>query len=749
MKDSLLVKTFDFHGDAIDVMAVFKDRKKLFCLDSSLHRARKGRYSFIGFDPSGWIEGKNRNGLNILRNTFNTFKIKTASPLTPFPAGLAGSLSYDYGLTRERIKLQARDDLKLPLYGFGFYDCVLTIDHSLKKLIVTGLVSSRRKFGRVIETLNSFQSGQWSVNSDQKKVKSDQRFKFAKLKSNFTKREYIKTVKKALRYIAQGDIYQVNLSQRFTFDCGPKSIDQIELYRILREFSPSDFGCYFDAGDFQIISSSPERFLNLQGRTVVTSPMKGTRRRGKNAREDARLKKQILDSLKDKAELLMVTDLERNDLGRVCEFGSVRVKEMREVEKYRFVFQTTSTVEGTLRRDKDAFDLIQACFPSGSITGCPKIRAMEIIEELEPTRRAFYTGSLGYISVTGGMDFNVLIRTLLISRNKVCFQVGGGIVADSKPEDEFNETLIKAEAMKLSLEKLFQRHCHSEERRDEESQIRRPQIIYINDKFIEADQQLVESLAPGVLKAKGVFETIRVYQKIPFAFEKHFLRMIQGLHVLKIPFKISSDRLSKIIHQLLEKNRLSDGRLRIQIWKEKGKVRVAVLVWPLRKHQPFYKAKISRVKQNKNYRSHVKTLYYGHFRQALQEARDEGYDEAILLNHQKQIVEGAHTNIFMVKDNVILTPAISCGCLNGVTRDLVLSCARQLSIQVREGRITLPQFLKADEIFMTNSLIEIKPLIQVQHNKPTQFKVGPVTQKISTQFHQFVSRYLKLKKSLL
>ena len=163
MKNSLLIKTFDFHGDAIDLMGVFKNRKKLFCLDSSLHRARKGRYSFIGFDPSDWIEGKNPNVLNILRKRFNPFKIKTASSLTPFPAGFAGCLSYDYGLTQERIKLQAHDDLKLPLYGFGFYDCILTIDHKLKKLIVTGLSSSSIKFDRVIRVLNSFRSAQWSV----------------------------------------------------------------------------------------------------------------------------------------------------------------------------------------------------------------------------------------------------------------------------------------------------------------------------------------------------------------------------------------------------------------------------------------------------------------------------------------------------------------------------------------------------------------------------------------------------------
>jgi para-aminobenzoate synthetase component 1 len=276
-----------------------------------------------------------------------------------------------------------------------------------------------------------------------------------KFTSNFTKRAYFRAIQKALQSIAAGDIYQVNLSQRFSVR-SKQEIDSITLYQTLRTFSPSDFGCYFDTGHFKIISSSPERFLNLKGRTVVTSPMKGTRRRGKSFSEDRKLRREMINSEKDKAELLMVTDLERNDLGRVCEFGSVKVKKMREVERYRFVYQTTSTVEGKLRRDKDAFDLLQACFPSGSITGCPKIRAMKIIEELEPTRRSFYTGSLGYISVTGDMDFNVLIRTLLVKPRDIYFQVGGGIVADSKPEDEYRETLVKAEAMRLSLKKILQ-----------------------------------------------------------------------------------------------------------------------------------------------------------------------------------------------------------------------------------------------------------------------------------------------------
>ncbi len=264
------------------------------------------------------------------------------------------------------------------------------------------------------------------------------------IKSNFTKQEYISKIKKAKEYIRQGDIYQVNLSQRFQ---GRVNLSSAEIYRRLRGLSPSYFSAYFDAGDFQILSSSPERFLKLERDTVVTRPMKGTRPRGRNKSEDIRLKKQLLASGKDKAELMMIIDLERNDLGRVCGYNSISVEPLRELEEYRTVYQTTATVKGKLYKDKNRVDLLSACFPGGSVTGCPKIRAMEIIEELESSRRSIYTGSLGYLSFCGGMDFNILIRTILKKEDKVYFGAGGGIVADSKPEVEYEEALVKARAM--------------------------------------------------------------------------------------------------------------------------------------------------------------------------------------------------------------------------------------------------------------------------------------------------------------
>ena len=272
------------------------------------------------------------------------------------------------------------------------------------------------------------------------------------LRSNFTRPEYLRSVRRILEHIKRGDVYQVNLSQRFEYDL-EKTRSPIEIYKRLRRVSSFNFGGYLDCGNFQIMSGSPERFIRLENNRVLTSPMKGTRPRGRNFIDDQNKRDELLKSRKDKAELLMITDLERNDLGRVCGYGSVRVKNMRALEKYKTVFQTTSTVEGLLRKDKNAFDLLKACFPGGSVTGCPKIRAMKIIEALEPNHRGVYTGAFGYMSFSHRhMDFNILIRTLVKIRDKIYFHAGSGIVADSIPREEYEETLVKAKAMRLCLE---------------------------------------------------------------------------------------------------------------------------------------------------------------------------------------------------------------------------------------------------------------------------------------------------------
>jgi len=264
------------------------------------------------------------------------------------------------------------------------------------------------------------------------------------LKSNFAREDYIQTVLKAKEYIAAGDIYQVNISQRFSAKISDPSF---ELYKRLRVLNPAPFAAYLDFGGVVVISSSPERFLRISDRSVETRPIKGTRPRGKDELEDERLKHELLKSTKDKAELIMIVDLERNDLGRVCEYGTVSVPEIITIETYATVFHLVSTITGRLKEDKDHIDCIKACFPGGSITGAPKIRSMEIIDELEPTQRKIYTGSIGYIGFNRQTDLNIVIRTMLYCDGTVHFQVGGGIVADSDPALEYEETLHKGKAL--------------------------------------------------------------------------------------------------------------------------------------------------------------------------------------------------------------------------------------------------------------------------------------------------------------
>jgi para-aminobenzoate synthetase component 1 len=264
------------------------------------------------------------------------------------------------------------------------------------------------------------------------------------LKSNFTRPEYVRAVQRIRAYIAAGDVYQVNMSQRF--ETGFKG-DSYALFKRLFELNPAPFFAYVNAGSHQIVSTSPERFLQRKGRCVETRPIKGTRPRGKTPDEDRKMKAELSQSPKDDAELSMIVDLLRNDLGKVCEGGSVFVKEHKRLEAYQNVYHLVSDVEGVLAEKKNSVDLIRAAFPGGSITGCPKIRSMEIIDELESRRRHVYTGSIGYIGFHDTMDLSIAIRTATIADNRLVFSVGGGIVFDSDPQDEFEETLHKGQTL--------------------------------------------------------------------------------------------------------------------------------------------------------------------------------------------------------------------------------------------------------------------------------------------------------------
>ncbi|MBA7484746.1 Aminodeoxychorismate synthase component 1 [subsurface metagenome] len=345
--------------------------------------------------------------------------------------------------------------MNLPECYLCFYDTIVAFDHLTGKtyLVASGfpeLEEAKRK-QRAAEKLEEMKgwllNSPWLSSADEPPVSTAIRSDIV-LKSNFSQAEYLKAVAAVREYICAGDIFQVNLSQRLEADL---PIAPYELYRQLRQINPAPFANYFNFAGVSVVGASPERFLRVSGNWVQTRPIKGTRPRGKSAAEDEALAQELLASIKDRAENVMIVDLERNDIGRICRYGTIKVTELAILETFPTVFHLTSTVEGRLREGKNRIDLLKATFPGGSITGAPKVRAMEIIDEMEPTRRSIYTGAIGYLSFSEEMDLNIVIRTFIIKDGRAYFQVGGGIVYDSEPEAEYEETMDKARALIQAL----------------------------------------------------------------------------------------------------------------------------------------------------------------------------------------------------------------------------------------------------------------------------------------------------------
>lgn len=436
-----------------------------FFLDSACGAEKLGRFSFLGCDPflvfrskgdsislewrDGNIEVFRANPFIALKDIFGRYRMPAGSMRFPFLSGGVGYFAYDLKDFTERLVSIAADDLNIPDCIMGFYDVVIIYDNASRRAYIasSGMpeTDAFRASARAKRRLEEFKArirsgrGPESLHSPMKRPDPA---------SNFSKAQYMKTIERAKSYIRKGDIYQVNLSQRFHSKLG---MDPLELYSRLRISSPAPFSAYLDFGDVSVLSSSPERFLLKRGSYIETRPIKGTRPRGPDALSDSFLGAELLQSEKDRAEHIMIVDLERNDLGRICEYGSVYLQENMALEKYSNVFHLVSTVSGRLKEGTDPIDCLLAAFPGGSITGAPKIRSMEIIEELEPVKRSVYTGAIGYISFDGDMDTSIVIRTFLVKEDDVYFQVGGGIVADSDPELEYEETLHKAKGLLEAL----------------------------------------------------------------------------------------------------------------------------------------------------------------------------------------------------------------------------------------------------------------------------------------------------------
>ena len=396
--------------------------------------------------------------------------------LPDFKGGFTGYFSYDLKDYIEKLPQNVADDINLPIFYLAYYDRVLAYSHSEKRwYFIRNFLTKGKENEGVFEAvflkddyidpdikdkdltektgleIEGILEDFGNLKDIRKKIIEKyyrKKISNIKFKSNITKRDYIKKVVRTKKYIHDGDIYQANFSQRFEADM---PVEPMDLYYILRKKNAAPFSAFMDFNGFSIGSSSPERFLFLKDGLIETRPIKGTRPRGKDASSDREKIKELEGSIKDRAELSMIVDLERNDLGKFCYYGTVRVSEHAVVEKFARVFHSVSTVVGKVKKKIDVSDIIKAVFPGGSITGAPKIRAMEIIDELEAKARNVYTGSLGYIGIDSTMDLNIVIRTFVIKKNKFYYNVGGGIVEDSVPEDEYNETLDKSIALEDTL----------------------------------------------------------------------------------------------------------------------------------------------------------------------------------------------------------------------------------------------------------------------------------------------------------
>jgi len=460
-----LVEELDTELSTVALFGLFRREPFCFFLDSSMDPQKLGRYSFMGANPFLLLKSRDENisitrdgvesveqgnPLDTLGRYLETYRLDSDILPVPFAGGAVGYISYDIRNFIEKLPNRAVDNLRLPECYFGFYDLVLAFDNLLSKafIVSTGFpeIDEKRRLSRARERLEEFKRRLVSLPRDvgEPESKSTSAGGQIRLRSNFTHESYIKAVKKAWQYIIDGDIFEVNISQRFETEI---SVTPWELHLRLRQINPAPFAAYLDFDEVTIVSASPERFIRCQGDWVETRPIKGTARRGETPREDRAKARELLSSIKDHAENMMIVDLERNDLGKVCRFGTVRVTELAILEKYPTVYHLTSTVVGRLKEGKGRIELLKATLPGGSITGAPKIRAMEIIDELEPTRRSVYTGNIGYLGFNGNMDLSIVIRTFLIKGNRAYFQAGGAVVYDSQPEAEYQETLDKVQAL--------------------------------------------------------------------------------------------------------------------------------------------------------------------------------------------------------------------------------------------------------------------------------------------------------------
>ncbi len=476
-KQGNLIPVYDvFSADLLTPVSAYlriaQGARYSFLLESVEGGEKIARYTFAGAHPEEvfrYVNGacvlenrerlvwEERDPISFLRERVERFRSVRLPGLPPLVAGAIGYFSYDMVRLIERLPKRLRDEIGLYDAVLMFYHGLIAFDHVQHRLWIVrnvfteGHGSLRAKYNAAVREIKETRRVLEEPVAAERPKKSPKPSKHSspKVNSNFRRPEYLDIVRKAKQYIRAGDIFQVVLSQRFSVKA---RAEPFEIYRELRALNPSPYLFYLQLNDVAVVGSSPEMLVKVQGRDVFYRPIAGTRRRGKDEAEDQRLEREMLASEKERAEHIMLVDLGRNDLGRVCEYGTVKVEKLLTVERYSHVMHIVSSLRGRLREDVDCFDALMACFPAGTVSGAPKVRAMEIIEELERTRRGIYAGGILYLDFAGNLDSCIALRTMVVKNGEAYVQAGGGIVADSTPEGEYQESINKSKALLTALD---------------------------------------------------------------------------------------------------------------------------------------------------------------------------------------------------------------------------------------------------------------------------------------------------------
>ena len=643
----------------------------------------------------------NANPLDILKKILSHFSLSHLELPPPISTGLFGYLSYDLKDSIEIIPNTTINDLQLPDIYFTAPSIVFIMDkkEETKTIYIPEFLNNK---DLAEQTLSWFKNILFSENPNRRPFNGGT----TGFKSNFERPTYMDAIDKIKEYIKSGDIYQVNMSQRFITDF---TGDAFELFKYLYRINPAPFFAFLNCNNHQIVSTSPERFIKLDGDNVETRPIKGTRPRGLSPDDDALLKSELQNSKKDDAELSMIVDLMRNDIGKVCKSGSVKVTEHKRVEAYKNVFHLISVVEGILDDKYDGIDIIKATFPGGSITGCPKIRSMEIIDELESNKRHIYTGSIGYISFHDTMDFSIAIRTATIINNHLIFSVGGGVVYDSDPSDEYDETLHKGQTLLNAFSNSSASYTNTEFAW--ENGLIKPLFdisIPVND--------------PGFYYGLGFFETIKVDNGSIQFLEEHITRLkVAWDRFYDNPFPTLSFK--TIIDNLIISNNLQSTSVAVKIittigasqhppYNNKiiitakkyihrlalsGKNGIELILYPKKRH---------------TFLADYKSLNYLFYFDAGNYAKVNGGDEALILNADGSISETNTANIILIQDSMVLLPE-SDHVLPGVTIQKEIKKLKATGYIIKSEKVYPDDIYNYDHVLITNSLIGVVPIISL------------------------------------